>query len=234
MKKDRALWFRGLKYFMRLFIKKSEFKFFGDKVKEGSLIISNHVGTSAPLALELYSDMPFRFWGAYEMNSNVFKLYGYLSKTYYHEKKHWNLFGARMFCIIAAPLTWIFYRGLRLISTYRDSRFRRTIKESVDAVKSNQSIVVFPEDSAKGYLDKLEGIYAGFLVFAKSCYKEGIDLSIHPAYYNKKTKTYLIDKPVMYSELIKSGKSQQEIANDLMKRINELGEMTRESETNEQ
>jgi hypothetical protein len=212
---------------MKLFIKKSEFKFIGDKVKDGSLIISNHVGTSAPLALELYSDMSFRFWGAYQMNSNVFKLYGYLSKTYYHEKKHWNLFGARMFCIIAAPLTWIFYRGLRLISTYKDAKFRKTIKESVETIKNNQSVVVFPEDSAKGYLDELEGIYAGFLVFAKTCYKEGIDVPIHCAYYNKEKKVYLFDKPIMYSELIKSGKSQQEMANDMMKRINELGNITR-------
>ena len=43
----------------------------------------------------------------------------------------------------------------------------------------------------------------------------------------KKNKVFLIDNPIMYSDLLKSGKPQQEIANDMMKRINELGEMTR-------
>ena len=227
MKKNRSIWFRGLKSFMKLFIKKSEFKFIGDNVKDGSLIISNHVGTSAPLALELYSDMSFRFWGAYQMNSNIFMVYKYLSKTYYHEKKHWNLFLARLFCLLAAPLCWIFYRGLNLISTYPDVRLRTTIKESVQTIKNNQSVVIFPEDSSKGYFDELKKCYAGFLVLAKNCYKEGIDLPIYCAYCNKKNKVFLIDNPIMYSDLIKSGKSQQEIANDMMKRINELGEMTR-------
>ncbi|MBE5758125.1 MAG: hypothetical protein E7345_04290 [Clostridiales bacterium] len=135
----RSWWFRCLKSFMKLFIRKSEFKYLGEEIKDGSLVISNHVGTSGPFAFEFYSGLNFRFWGTYEMNSNIFMVYKYLSKTYYHEKKHWNLFGARLFCIIAAPLAWLFYRGLRLISTYRDARFRKTIRQSMEAIKNNQS-----------------------------------------------------------------------------------------------
>lgn len=233
VKKNRSWWFRGLTNFMKLFIKKPTFKYVGDKVEDGSLILSNHVGTSVPLALELYFKQPIRFWGAYQMNGNLFQLYGYLSKTFYHEKKHWNLFAARMFCIIAAPLTWIFYRGLRLIPTYKDSRLRKTLSESLKAIKDKQSVVIFPEDSKNGYLDKLEGFFAGFVLLAKLCLKEGIDLPIHLAYFNKSERIYMIDNKIMFSDLLNEGLNQQQIADKLCNRINELADMIGNSELEE-
>lgn len=222
IKNNRNLWFRCLKTFMKIFIHKPKYIYVGDKIQDGSLIISNHVGTSAPLALELYLNQPIRFWGAYEMNASLAKLYKYQTRVYYHEKKHWNLFGARIFCLLASPLTWIFYRGLRLISTYPDYRLKTTIKESIDAIRNNESVVIFPEDSSEGYLDKLKGLFCGFALLARTCYKQGIDLSIHCAYYRKSDKTYIFDTPIKYSELVKKYHTQEELATALCNRINEL------------
>jgi hypothetical protein len=219
---------------MKLFIKKPQYKYVGDKIEDGSLILSNHVGTSAPLALELYLKQPVRFWGAWQMNGNLFQVYGYQTKTYYHEKKHWNLFLARLFCIIASPLTWIFYRGLRLIPTYKDSRLRKTLSMSIEAIKNKENVVIFPEDSAKGYLDKLEGFFAGFVLLAKMCLKEGIDLPIHLAYYKKKDKVYVVDKKILFSELVNMGLSQEQIAEKLCNRVNELADMSFEDKVIEE
>ena len=224
-KRNRSLLFRGFTTLMKLFIKKPEFKYVGEKIEDGSLILSNHVGTSAPLAIELYLNQPVRFWGAWQMNGNLFQVYDYQTKIYYHEKKHWNLFLARLFCIIASPLTWLFYRGLRLIPTYKDSRLRKTLSMSIDAIKNKESVVIFPEDSAKGYLDKLEGFFAGFVLLAKLCMKEGIDLPIHLAYYKKSAKVYVIDKKIMFSELVNSGLSQEKMAKKLCDRVNELADL---------
>ena len=127
VKATRKKWFRGLKKFMRLFIKPSKFVYLGGPIQDGSIVLSNHVGTTAPLAFELYGNLPFRFWGASEMNSGLIALYKYQTRVYYHEKKHWNLHLARLFCLLASPLTNMFYKGLRLISTYRDARFRKTL-----------------------------------------------------------------------------------------------------------
>ena len=69
------------------------------------------------------------------MNSNLASLYKYQTRQYYHEKKHWPLWAARLFCLLASPLTWLFYRGLKLISIYPDSRLRTTIKESIQTIK---------------------------------------------------------------------------------------------------
>ncbi|MBO7187390.1 MAG: hypothetical protein J6V68_03240 [Clostridia bacterium] len=216
-------WFRALKCLMVGRYKKPEFIYLGEKMESSSIMLSNHVGTEAPMSLEMYMHAPIRFWGAHEMNSGLIKMYKYQSRVYYHEKKHWNLHLARLFCLIASPLTNLFYAGLNLISTYKDSRFYKTLKESLDALKKGQNIVVFPEDSTNGYLDELEGFFLGFLALAEFAYKKGIDTPIFVSYLKKDERVYIIDKPIKYSELIADGLTKEEIAKKLLGRCNELG-----------
>ena len=214
-----------MKKLMKGRYKQPEFIYLGEKFTNGAMILSNHEGTDAPMSLELYCDKPVRMWGAHEMNSGLISMYKYQTRVYYHEKKHWNLHLARLFCLIASPLTNLFYKGINLISTYRDTRFRRTIKESLDAIKAGDNIVVYPEDSTNGYLEELEGFHGGFVVFAEVCKKRGIDLPIYVTYFRKKDLKYIVDKPVLYSELSSHGETREEIAKKLVERCNELGKM---------
>lgn len=225
IKKERKLWFNFVKKIMRLFIKKSEFVYLGEKITNGGIIISNHEGTSAPLAFELYTDLPIRFWGAYEMNSGLIKMYKYQTRVYYHEKKHWNLHLARLFCLLASPLTNMFYKGLNLISTYKDYRFRNTLKQSIEAINRGNNIVIFPEISDKGYLKELEGFHGGFMLLFRQCIKNGIDPDVYISYYKKDEKKYIIDKPVKVSQLLSLNLPEEEILNILCNRCNELGKM---------
>lgn len=224
VKRGKA-WFRFMKRLTVKRYKKPEFIYLGEEIEKGGIILSNHEGTDAPMSLELYLDKPIRMWGAHEMNSGVVKMYKYQSRVYYHEKKHWNLHLARLFCLIASPITNLFYKGLNLISTYRDTRFRRTVRESVEALQQGYNIVIFPEDSAKGYLAELEGFFAGFVVLAESCLKKGMDLPIYVTYFRKQDLKYIVDKPVLYSELCKGGRTRKEISIRLVERCNELGKM---------
>ena len=221
-KKNRKWWFRGIKCIMRLFIKKPKFTYLGESIKDGSVILSNHVGTKVPLGFELYFNQPFRFWGAHEMNGGLISVYKYQSKVYYHQKKHWNLFWARLFCLIATPLTFIFYKGLNLISTYSDQRFRSTLKKSMDALNNGESLIIFPEDSSTGYHDTILGFFGGFAVLCNMCYKRGRDLPIYVTYLKKENKEFIIDKPIMFSELVKDGFDKEKIAERLCNRLNEL------------
>lgn len=224
-KKNRKWWFRLLKKIMTIRYKEPKFVYLGEEVKNGSIILSNHEGTDAPMSLEIYLDKSIRMWGAHEMNSGLIKLYKYQTRVYYHEKKGWNLHLARLFCLIASPLTNLFYKGLNLISTYKDVRFLKTIRESVSSIKEGDSVVIYPEDSTKGYLEELEGFYAGFVLLAEACKKEGIDIPIYVTYFKKKEGIYIIDKAVMYSQLSSSGNSKSEIAKLLCERCNQLGKL---------
>lgn len=224
MKKQKR-WFRLFKKFMKIFIKKSEFIYLGDKIEKGGIILSNHEGTSAPLASELYGDFKVRFWGNSEMNSGLIKMYKYQTRIFYHEKKHWNLHLARLYCLLASPLTNIFYKGLNIISTYQDNRLIQTIHESIDTLIDGENIIIYPEKSDKGYLKELEGFHAGFVVLLKACIKKGIDAPVYIAYYKKEERKYIIDKPVYISKLLKENLSKEELSQKLCERCNELGKM---------
>lgn len=224
VKKKRKAWFKVLKFIMKIRYKRPAFVYLGKKLKNGSLILSNHEGTDAPMSFEIYNPHPTRMWGAHEMNSGLIKMYKYQTRVYYHEKKRWPLFWARLFCLIASPLTNLFYKGLNLISTYKDGRLKKTINESINSIKNGESIIIYPENSEKGYLKELQGFHMGFILLLETCFKRGLDVPIYISYFNKENKVYVIDKAIYYSEL-KKDKTKEEISEFLLNRCNELGKM---------
>ncbi len=229
MRNKRKGWFRAYKGFIKLFKKPTNFKYVNGEIETPSVILSNHVGTSAPLSFELYLDEPMRFWGAHEMNSGLISLYKYQTKVFYHEKRGWNIHLARLYCLIASPLTCIFYKGLNLISTYKDTRFIKTVKDSFETLKDGKSIVIFPEDSSNGYLDELVGFHNGFVVMLDYAYKKGLDVPVVVTYYHKPSNTHVIDGKIMYSELLKKFNNYDDIAKFLLNRCNELGKICQKS-----
>lgn len=223
-KQKRKLWYKFLKFLMNKRYPKVEYVFLGKKPTNSSIILSNHEGTDAPMSLEKYAEFPIRMWGTAEMNSGLIKLYKYQTRVYYHEKKHWNLHLARLFCLIASPLTNLFYKGLNLISSYQDARLIKTIRESEKAlIEKGDNVVIFPEVSENGYLPVLEGFHAGFVLLAESCYKKGYDMDIYVSYFKIKEKVYIFDQPIKYSALKNTFDSKEEIAQYLVERCNKLG-----------
>ena len=232
-KQKRKAWFRGFKQFLKIKYKKPQFIYLGEKPTERSIILSNHEGTDAPMSLEIYADFPICFWGTGEMNSGLKRLYKYQSEVYYPVKKGWNLHLSRLFCLLASPLTNLFYKGLNLISTYQDGRLRLTLGESLVALKDNgENIVIFPEDSSDGYSDELKGFHAGFVLLAEVCLKNGIDVPIYVSYFKKKQRQYIVDAPVKYSELKAQFGDRNAIAEHLCMRCNILGKMEFEKQNN--
>ena len=227
MRLKRSFPFRCYKKLISITKKKSLFVDLGDGDQTAGVMLCNHVSTKAPLSVELFLDRPTRMWGASEMNRGVIETYKYQTRVYYHEKKGWPLFAARLFCLLASPLTSIFYKGINLIETYRDVRAFKTINESVETLKKDINVVIFPEDSTNGYLDELEGFHDGFLLLLEHCYKKGMDVPVYLTYYCKQNGIHIIDKSVMYSELIKNGETREQVSKRLLDRTNELGRMAR-------
>lgn len=227
----RKLYFRILKRLMKGRYKEPTYVYLGERIGDGGIILSNHEGTDAHMSIEMYLKRPMRMWGTAEMNSGLAKLYKYQTRVYYHEKKHWNLLLARLFCLLASPLTYMFYSGFDLISTYGDIRFVKTLRESTDEIKKGTNIVIFPEVSNEGYKPQLDGFHEGFTALADNCRRNGIDVPIYVTYYRKSDRLYIVDAPVMYSELIREGAGRADIAARLCERCNEIGRMEFDEQT---
>lgn len=216
-------WFVGIKQIAKFFYKKPRFLYLGGEFEDGSIILSNHEGSYSPLTLEIWLDRKIRFWGTYEMNSGFKELYKYQTNVYYHQKKGWNLFLARIVCLVVSPLTNLFYKGLNLISTYRDARFIKTVRTSVECVKNRENLIIFPEDSSNGYFKEMKLFFSGFAFLAKTLAKKGIDVPIVVSYFRTKERVFVFDKPVKYSELVEKYGDNDNIASNLLDRCNELG-----------
>ena len=229
-------WFRAIKNILTCFYHYPDIVYLdGKPFEETSVILSNHEGSYSPISLEMYFNKPIRLWGTYEMNSGFRNAYKYQTEIYYHKKKGWNLFLARIACLLITPLTMLFYKGINIISVYRDPRFLKTMKESIETLNKDCNIVIYPEDSSGGYLKELKAFHSGFVVFAERALKRGLDIPIVVAYYNKDTLQYLFDKPVKFSELQQRFSSRQEIADYLLGRCNFLGKMDKvEVDTNQE
>jgi len=225
-KQKRKLWYRGLKKLMHGRYKKPEFIYLGEKPSESAIILSNHVGTDAPMSLEIYADFPIRMWGTHEMNSGLIKMYKYQSRVYYHEKKHWNIHLARLFCLLASPLTNLFYKGLNLISTYKDYRFKQTLEESLTTIKdTKENIVIFPEKSDEGYLDELQGFHGGFVVLGDYLLKRGIDVDVYVSYFKLNERKYIFGHPIKFSKIKEMGLNRNEITEYLVNECNKLSKL---------
>ena len=222
---ERKAWFKAVKSILRIFIKKPKFVFLGEKTLPGGIILSNHEGPKSPLSLELYSQVPFRMWGAHEMNTSMKTAYRYQTNIYYHQKQHWNLHLARLFCLIATPLTYMYYKGIHLISSYSDVRFKKTLKESLETLREGHTVVIFPEMSENGYLQELTGFHPGAVMFFQYCRQNGINVPVHVAYLHRKTRNYIFDAPTTVDDLLDLGLSRKELAQKLCDRCNQLGKM---------
>ena len=221
---DRPKWFRGFKGFLKIFVRKPKFVYLGkeEKSDEPAIILSNHVGAKAPVLYELYFNKPFRFWGTYEMNSGIREVYKYLSRIYLPQKKHIPKFLSKILAFIICPFVNLFYKGLRLISTYRTQKFRQTINESLTAIESNQNLIIFPEDSSDGYHDKLKSFFSGFVVLANALLKKGKDILIYNSYYRKKDRTFIISEPVRFSTLLGDCYDKESISKLMCEKTNNL------------
>lgn len=222
-KKNRSKAFEFFKSFLRIFKKKPKFIFLGETFSNPAIYLSNHVGSNGPLTLELYFPLEVRFWGTHEMNEGIKERYLYLSRTYFHNKKHLPLGFSKFISLFATPFMTVFYKGLRLISTYSDARLVTTVKKTMKIIeKGEESIIIFPEDSSKGYYDFLKGFHPGFYALAEKCYKQGIDLPIYLMYFQRLNHRIIVDKPILFSQLKSLNLDMYTVAEKYRQRANQL------------
>lgn len=231
MKVIRNIMYFITKSILRIFVKRPKYYFLGDfDLDSPAIYMSNHRGATGPISNQLYFPINFRFWGTHEMSTTVKKRYNYLVNTFFYQG--WKIKFkpiCHILACIATPFVSAFYSYAKVIPTYEDNRLLTTYKESIKTlVEHKESIFIFPEDISNGYFDEVVWIHSGYYLLGERCLKKDVDLPIYLMYLNKKQKTVAIDKPIMFSTILNSGKTKDEISQYIKNRINELAKMTKE------
>ena len=224
--KKKKLWVRIIKAVHRIFAKKPEIIYLGEKIPTASLILCNHAGALGPEAWELFMDN-FRFWATHEITEGTVSVYRYLSQVYFSQKQHWNKTAAKIVSFLVSPLLAVYLGGWELIPSYSDMRLSKTIKKTLDVLKKDCSVLIFPENSSAGYHEELTSVHPGFCLAGEAALKNGIDADMVFACLSKGNHYRLIiDKAMKFSKLMEQCGSRDAVADYACKRINELRQKT--------
>ena len=162
-------------------------------------------------------------WGAYQMLGTYKMRFKYLRDVFYVQKNKVKKFPATLKAGFEAIFSIYTYRGMKVIPSYPDARFRKTLNYSMQCLENDMAISMYPEDSNEGYFDEMKHFFSGFLVLAQQYYKKtGEDLPIFPVYYGRKKKKIVVGKPLYVQDFVKQGLHREEIAEKYRLAVNQL------------
>ena len=214
--------FRVVKAILRLFIRVKVEDRCGN-IPERAIVVTNHSAKMGPLVFELYYPRFNVKWGAHQMLGNYKSRFLYLRDVLYMQKLGKRKFSSTVKALFEACFSKMLYKGIKVIPTYTDGRFLFTIRSSLNVLGEGMSVMIFPEDSAKGYFDELTGAFAGFVALAEQFYsKTGEDVPVIPAYYHKRSKRIIINPALSVQELRKEGLNRYQIADRVKDEINSI------------
>ncbi len=190
---------------------------------EQAILISNHSAKSGPMALEVSFPMFNVKWGAHEMLGNYKSRFLYLRNVLYMQKLGRGKVYSTLKAFFEAIFSKMIYKGMKFIPTYTDMRFLHTVKLSKRVLDSGASILIFPEDSSRGYFDEITEALPGFVMLAELVNKSrDTEIPILPLYYHKKTRRIFVGEAFSEKALRESGMSRAEIAEAGKEKINSL------------
>jgi hypothetical protein len=115
------------------------------------------------------------------------------------------------------------YRGMKILPSYPDVRFRKTLQYSMDVLDAGCAVSMYPEDSNNGYLEELTHFFSGFVMLSQQYFKKtGEDVPVFPVYWGRKGNKIIVGKPLYIQELMKEGLTRDEIAERFRLEVNAL------------
>ena len=216
--------YKPFRIIMRLIFKKPKevINLAGD-IENKSIILANHSAKSGPPALDLYFPKKTVKWGAYQMFGNYRMRRAYLKDVLYIQKCGAKPFKATFMATILAPFNQFIYKGMWMLPSFPDMRLNKTLRYSTMALNENIPVMIFPENSNKGYKNVLTEFFPGFIMLSHKYYKDtSIDLPIYPVYYSIKKRILVIDKPMYVQKLKEQGLSREEICKVFCDAVNNL------------
>lgn len=220
-KRKQPVW-RPVSAILKLFYKKPRIVNLNDSLPPRAIYVVNHAAMSGPMIYALHFPAFHVTWGAHQMLGNYKMRFKYLRDVYFVQKRGMHKFPATLIAGFEAAFSIYFYRGMKMMPTFMDSRFAGTIRNSVTCLDNDVSVMIFPEDSSEGYKDIITSFFSGFVTLAERYRRKhnGEEVDIFPVYYSKANKVIVIGKPSKLADY--PGLSRDEISEQIRLQLNAL------------
>lgn len=220
-KRKQYVW-KPVSALLKLGYKKPQILNLNKEMPQKAIFVANHAAMSGPMVYALYLPYFHVTWGAYQMLGNYKMRYRYLRDVYFMQKRKTSKVGATALASFEAAFSIYFYRGIKVLPTYPDMRFVKTVKNSITCLDDNTSVLIFPENSSDGYKEVLTNFYGGFVTLAERYRKthDGQDVDICPMYYSPRKDKIVIgkcSKLANYKDM-----TREQISEDFCKQVNNL------------
>lgn len=204
-KEDRGF-YKFLTYAVRIFKKPADIvNTTAHPLASKAIIAANHCGARGPFNLTCAfrkAKHNVMTWSAYETGGTFSERWKYLYHVFYRQKLHYGKVKSWLLATILAPIYKIVFGYAGLLPVFRGTRIKKTYDYTMRALDENVSVLIFPEDSSKGYEEIPKEFFRGFLVAAKIyLQKTGEDVPVYPMYYAPHKKKAYVGDPLYYGEL---------------------------------
>ncbi len=166
------------------------------------VFLGNHAEIYGPIASALCFPVPVRFWVINRMMFRKRDVRAYLYENTFSKKTFLPVFVRKILAWFLGWLSVNVMSSLRAIAVYRDSpmKLRQTLRESVEALKNGENLMIFPEHPEGKYVkDGISELSPGFLMLAEAWWKKtGKRLRMIPVYANRDNRTFTFGTEIRY------------------------------------
>lgn len=164
---------------------------------EACVVVGNHSQMNGPICGELYFPGKRAIWCASQM-MYLKEVPAYAYQDFWSGKPKRIRWFYKLLSYLIAPVSVCIFKNANTIPVYRDSRLISTFKQTVNALRDNTNVIIFPEcyeprnHIVNNFQDK-------FIDIAKVYYQRtGKVLSFVPMYIAPKLKKLCLGKPIAF------------------------------------
>lgn len=221
MSKRNSLLFTIIKNSVRLFYPKIELVGKENLPCEPCVVVGNHCQLHGPVSCELYFPHNFYTWCASQIMT-LKEVPSYTYKDFWSQKKKVLRPFFKLVSFLIAPLSVVIFNNARTIAVYKDNRILNTFRQSVEHLKNNNCVIVFPEYD-KLYNNILYSFQEGFVDIARiyhTCTKK--ELSFVPLYIAPRLRKMYLGKPIKFSSVTPIADERRRICDYIMDEITNI------------
>lgn len=205
----------------RVVIGKTEFVFHDEKPLEASVFVANHTRVNGPLTIQYLYPGAVRTW------SNALLIDRKSCHEHFKKNIIKNIRGEKFFKlllpILVPIINWYYKKQLNCIPVYHDMNVSKTFSISVETLKNNVNIALYPEIKETVKNEVISNFATGFSYIGFFYYRETKKLlKFYPTYIAQTLGQIHFGKPIEYNPTIPMKEQSLAISEYLENGITEL------------